>query len=198
MKSLSLLFAFALASPAFAQDPAAPDAPAPAPAATPASPAAAPTDLPPLPDPVPGGEPGELMRNQPGGRLKPAPQGESSLVPQGIVRPGERPKGRSTLRPPTTSAELTARIRFREAHSRAANDPKIQALWDESRQAPTDGHKREALRRYYTALYSRILAVDKSVAPLVEERRRVSLHRLDQTRIDPTDPLDEEHRQRRD
>jgi hypothetical protein len=197
MKLLPLLSVFAFSSLALAQDPAAPAEPAPLPATA----AAAPAELPPLPDPAPTGDPGELMRNQPGSRLKPAPQREPSLVPEGvppITRPGERPKNRSTLRPPTTSAELDARIRYRQAHSRAANEPAIQALWEESRQMPTDGQKRDALRRYYTLLYKRILSFDKGIAPLVQERQRVSLRRLDQTRIDPTDPLEEEHRQRRD
>jgi hypothetical protein len=141
------------------------------------------------------------MRNRPGSRLKPAPVRESGLVPEGIPgtsRSGDRPKNRSTLRPPTTSAELDARIRFRQAHSRAANDPAIRALWDVSRKVPTDGEKREALRRYYALLYKRILSIDRGIASLVAERQRVSLRRLDQTRIEPTDPLDEEHRLRRD
>jgi hypothetical protein len=131
--------------------------------------------------------------------MKPAPQKEEPfLIPGAIVRPQERPKTRSTLKPPTTSADLAARIRYREAHTRAANDPKIQALWEESRRVETDGQKRDSLRRYYGALYSRILALDKTVAPLVEDRRRVSLKRLEQTRIEPTDPLHAEDRLRRD
>ena len=136
------------------------------------------------------------MRNQPGGRLKPDP----TLMPERIPapKPGDRPKNRSTLKPPVTSADLDARIRFRQAHTRAANEPAIQTLWEESRRAPTDYEKRDALRRYYITLYKRILAFDNGIKPLVDERRRVSLHRLDQTRIDPTDPLDEEHRQRRE
>jgi hypothetical protein len=195
MKSLSLLIAFALSGLVVAQDPAVPETPPTAPEKPAEKPAVTPTenpaDLPPLPDPSPGGEPGELMKNQSGSRLKPAPQREPGLVPEGIVRPGERPKTRSTLKPPTTSADLAARIRYREAHTRAVNDPKIQAIWQESRQVPTDGQKRDALRRYYGALYTRILALDKTVAPIVEERRRNSLKRLDQTRVDPTDLLDE-------
>ena len=193
MKSLLLLFAFAFSGLLLAQDPAAPADLAP----LPAEPGTLP-ELAPLPDPAPAGDPSELMRNQPGSRLKPAPQREPSLVPQGVIRPGARPKNRSTLRPPATSAELDARIRYRQAHSRAANDPAIQALWEESRQVPTDGQKRDALRRYYTMLYKRILSIDKGIAPLVQERQRVSLRRLDQTRIEPTDPLEEEYRQRRD
>lgn len=188
MKFLPLLLALAVSGPALAQDSTAP-------ASAPAQPA--PAELPPLPDPAPESE-SDLMRNQPGSRLKPAPQSEPSLVPPGIVRPADRPKSRSTLKPPATSAELEARIRYRQAHSRAANEPAIQALWEESRVARTDYNKRDALRRYYTLLFDRMLRFDKTVKPLVEERRRISLRKLDQTRIEPTDPLDEEHRQRRD
>lgn len=200
MKSLPLLIAFAFTGLVMAQEPPAPDTPATEPAEKPAvKPTENPAELPPLPDPSPGGEAGELMKNQPGSRLKPAPQKEEPfLIPGAVVRPQERPKTRSTLKPPTTSADLAARIHYREAHSRAVNDPKIQALWEESRRVPTDGQKRDSLRRYYGALYSRILALDKTVAPLVEERRRVSLRRLEQTRIEPTDPLQTEDRLRRD
>ena len=123
------------------------------------------------------------------------------MVPEiipGSRRQVDRPKGRSTLRPPTTSAELDARIRFRQAHSRAANEPAIQALWQESREVPTDGQKRDALKRYYTLLYKRIISIDKGIVPLVQERQRVSMRRLEQTRIEPTDPLYEDYRPRQD
>jgi hypothetical protein len=198
MKSLSLLLAFAVSGVILAQDPV-PSEPAPAapdatkPAA--AKPEPAPAELPPLPDPAPAPEDPDLMRNQPGSRLKPEP----TLMPDRTpFRPSVRPRDSSTLKPPTTSADLDARIRFRQAHTRASNEPAIQALWQESRQAPTDYQKRDALRRYYSTLYKRIVTFDKGIKPLVDERQRVSLRRLDQTRIDPTDPLEEEHRQRRE
>lgn len=196
MKSLPLLFAFAISSFALAQDPAPTADPAAKPEAAPtqenpakADPKAVPQELAPLPDPSPG----ELPEN----RAKP----EQGLVPDGVPKTpkiDERARGRSTLKPPTTSAELESRIKFRQAHTRASNDPKIQALWEESRRAPTDYEKRDALRRYYTTLFKRMVSLDKSITPLVEERSKVALRRLDQTRIDPTDPLEEEHRQRRE
>jgi hypothetical protein len=163
------------------------------PAPKPAKPGATPADLIPLPDPGPLPE-DELLRGQPGSRLKPAPEG--ALIPnsQSAMRPGERPKNRSTLKPPTTSGELEGRIRYREARTKVASDPKVQALWEESRQARTDFEKRDALRRYYKTLYARILTMDKALAPIVEERQRTSLRRLDQTRIAPTDAQEELHR----
>ena len=87
------------------------------------------------------------------------------------------------------------RIRYREARNRAATDANVQAAWEDSREAKTDFEKREAMKRYYNTLYKKMLALDKGIAPLVKERQRVALHRLDQTRIEPTmDPFDEARR----
>ena len=195
IQSLCLLAACMVSAVALAQAPAEKEKPA---VERPAGEKPPGGELPPLPDPAPMPEE-DLIRNQPGSRIKPAPEGSPSLLPgTEKLKPGERPRGRTTLKPPTTSADLDARIRFREAHSKAAQDPAIQAMWAESRTAKTDYEKREALRRYYTALYKRVIAYDKGLGPLVAERRQLALRKLDQTRIDPTDPLDEEHRQRRD
>ncbi len=204
MKLIALVTAFAV--PVFAQE-AKPDAkPAPPADAKPAAPAQEkPPELPPLPAPSPGKSEPDLTKGQPGGRLKPASDALNPLLPDALStpkkkkedeRPGVPPKGKSTLRPPATSAELDARIRFRQAHTRVVNEPAIQSLWEASRVAPTDFEKREALKTYYTALFKKMTALDKGIATLIEERKRVALHRLDQTRIEPTDPLDEEHRMR--
>ena len=49
------------------------------------------------------------------------------------------------------------------------------------------------MKRYYNTLYKKMLALDKSIAPLVTERQRVALHRLDQTRVEPTqEPIQED------
>jgi hypothetical protein len=97
-----------------------------------------------------------------------------------------------------TANDLDLRIRFRQAQSRAAQDPVIQGAWEESRVAVTDYDKRAALKSYYQMLFKRMLALDKGIAPIVDDRQRYQLRRLEQTRIDPTDPLDEEYRLRRD
>jgi hypothetical protein len=204
MKIIAL--AIALTIPALAQDEK-PDAkPAPPTDPKPVAPAEArPAELPPLPAPSPEKENSDLLKVQPGG-VKPDPTRSNSAVPDVLAparknsgsKPGTPPKDSSTLKPPTTSAELDARIRYRQAHTRASNDAAIKALWAESRVARTDYEKRETLKAYYTALYRKMLAMDKGIATIVEERKRVALGKLSQTRIDPTDPLDEEHRQRRD
>lgn len=165
-----------------------------------------PADLPELP--APSDNP-DMTKGQPGGRLKPG--GEPQLLPDEVptnrkTNPGppipgsafERGKTRTSIKPPTTSVDLDLRIRYRQAQSKAAADPAIQAFWEESRLAVTDYAKREAMKSYYQRLFKKMLAIDKGIAPLVEDRQRYALRRLEQTRIDPTDPLDEDFRVRRE
>ncbi len=205
MKTLPLLLALAITAPAFSQDAAPAEKPSPAPAAekpapaaekpAPAKPAQSAPELPPLPDPAPGTEQADILRNQPGGRLTPAPV---PVPGSRKVSNPERIPGRTTLKPPATSEDLDRRIRYREARTRAEADPKLRAMWEESRTVATDFEKRALLKDYFKALYAKMLASDKSLEPLIELRRRVALRRLDQTRIDPTDPIEDEARIRPD
>ncbi len=105
-----------------------------------------------------------------------------------------RDKSRNTLLPPTTSADLDLRIRYRKARTVAERDPAVVAAWESSRQANTDYAKRESLKRYYDLIRKKVLSLDRSVAPLLEERHVYSTKRLDQTRVEPTDPLAEDLR----
>src|SRR6185436_5109710 len=83
-------------------------------------------DLPALP--APSDEP-DLTKGQPGARLKPSP--ERTMVPDGLTKPpkpapgttGDRGKTRTTLKPPVTATDLDLRVRYRQAHSKAASDP---------------------------------------------------------------------------
>ena len=179
----TLLFSLLLALPAFAQDAK--------PEEKPESEASKP-ELPALPAPE---DESDLLKGQPGGRLKPAPSVLPDNVPPSAKRSPEKPRTGTSLKPPTTSEDLDLRIRYREARNRAATDANVQAAWEDSREAKTDFEKREAMKRYYNTLYKKMLALDKGIAPLVTERQRVALHRLDQTRIEPTmDPFDEARR----
>ena len=177
----TLLFSLILALPAFAQDAKPEEKPAPE------KPKA---ELPALPAPD---ETPDLTTGQPGGRLKPA----ASVLPDNVPPPTknglDQPRTRTALKPPTTSADMDLRIRYRVARTRSATDPTVQAAWQDSRAAKTDYDKREALKRYYNALYKKMLALDKGIAPLVTERQSAALHRLDQTRVEPTqEPVHED------
>lgn len=177
----TLLFSLILALPALAQDAKPDEKP------EPEKPKA---ELPALPETE---DESDVLKGQPGGRLKPAPSVLPDNVPPPAKRSTEKTRTGTTLKPPTTSADLDLRIRYRQARNRSATDPAVQAAWEDSREAKTDFDKREAMKRYYTTLYKKMLALDKGIAPLVTERQRVALHRLDQTRIEPTmDPLKED------
>jgi hypothetical protein len=107
-----------------------------------------------------------------------------------------RQRGRTTLLPPVTSSDLDLRIRYRKARTFAEQDPAVVSAWEASRSAKTDYAKREALKTYYTLIQRKVLAVDRGVASVINERHNFAMRRLDQTRVEPTDPLDEDARNR--
>lgn len=107
-----------------------------------------------------------------------------------------RQQGRTTLLPPVTSTDLDLRIRYRKARTFAEQDPAVISAWQASRTAKTDYAKREALKSYYTLIRQKVLSVDRGVAPVMDERHGFSMRRLEQTRVEPTDPLDEDMRNR--
>lgn len=125
-----------------------------------------------LPDPAP-----ELIPEQP--------------MPSGTRKRGQAPKitgGKSQTE--VASEELAMRIRYRQAKTRALGDAAIQAEAENARQAKTELEKREALKRYYKLLFTRISKIDARLKKVVEERQRLALLRLEQRRLDPTQPLD--------
>jgi hypothetical protein len=89
------------------------------------------------------------------------------------------------------------RIQYRLAKNKAVRDPAVQAALDAAEKAKTDLEKREAMKRYYTLLNARILKIDGSLSKTATERKTYSTRRLDQTRIDPTEPLDPDERTER-
>jgi hypothetical protein len=90
--------------------------------------------------------------------------------------------------------ELDQRIKFRRAKTRALYDPAVQAEWNRANAARTDYEKREAMKAYYRALFNRMRRIDGSLKPRIAATEQRALHRLTQTRIDPTEPLDPEDR----
>ena len=90
--------------------------------------------------------------------------------------------------------ELQQRVRFREVKTRALKDPAVQSEWDRAQTVRTDYEKREALKSYYTRLYTRMAKIDRSLKKRIAEEQGRSLARLTQTRVDPTEPLDPQER----
>ncbi|MEK0451608.1 MAG: hypothetical protein RL088_3876 [Verrucomicrobiota bacterium] len=206
MKSLLLVL---VTAPLFAQEPApasAPAAPQPLAPAEPAKPEAAEKpSAPELPERSTAPRDDKLLDLL---RKNPTPEGRREmergprLEPKPAVKEAEKPtkadpsrdKSRNTLLPPATSTDLDLRVRYRKARTVAERDPAVVAAWEESRAARTDYAKRESLKRYYDLIRAKVLAIDRAVAPLLEERHRFSSKKLDQTRVDPTDPLAEDLR----
>ncbi len=130
----------------------------------------------------------------------PALEPEVTLIPEPVKKeekkpePVEKPEKAEKSKTAESSEELIARIHYREAYTRAQREPKVMAEWERAAKAKTDLQKREALKTYYTLLHARIVKVDPSVKKTSDLRRAASLRRLEQTRIDPTEPLDPQER----
>ena len=81
--------------------------------------------------------------------------------------------------------DIADRIKFREAKTKALKDENIQEQWELSESAKNDPDKREALKKYYTLLYAKILKIDGSIKKLVSQRLKESLKQLDQSKVRP-------------
>ena len=96
-----------------------------------------------------------------------------------------KPKSKSALPPKKKSSteqesdDLQSRIRYREAKTRALQDPKVQLEWDRAQTAKTDPEKRDALKGYYKLLCDRMVRIDSSVKPRVETLRKSLAWHLD-------------------
>ena len=123
----------------------------------------------------------------------PAAEPEVTLIPEQVPQNPKKPadmKADAKSKTEINAEELLERIHFREAQVKALRDPQVQAEWERSEKAKTDLDRREALKRYYKLLHERIVKIDRTVKKTSDTRQAAALHRLDQTRIDPTEPLD--------
>jgi hypothetical protein len=217
----ALLLAAALLAPTVhAQETPVAPAPQEPPAATevPAAPAPAPasTDLTPAKDvPLPKPESGLDLMPARDNNAAPAPL-EPALIPE-TPETIPMPEGRAVEEPKrdkadkkdkkgkekpqesvnktaAASLEMSARVRYRQIKTRALSDPAVQAEWDKAEVAHTDFEKREALKRYYTLLSSRMEKLDKSLKKEIDLRHSLILRRLKQNRLDGTEKPDRDLR----
>jgi hypothetical protein len=181
-------------------------APSPAPNLTPA----------PLPAPAPASSSSkadpalDLIPAQPG-QLTPAPAAppsQATLGPEESMlsdhaRPGEAqehnrlhrkqaaPIGASKTE--KVEQDLAELVRLRQAKTQAlVSDPSFISEYHAANERHTDLEKREALKKYYERLYTRIAKIDPGTSKLANERKTYMLHRLTQVRLTPTEALDEE------
>ena len=111
--------------------------------------------------------------------------GESlGLIPE-APQIATKPKSKSAPPPKKKSSteqesdDLQSRIRYREAKTKAMQDPKVQLEWDRAQTAKTDPEKRDALKGYYRLLCDRMVRIDSSVKPRVESLRKSLAWHLD-------------------
>lgn len=134
--------------------------------------------------------------------------GESlGLIPE-APKPTVKPKAEATApaEPKKKSStekesdDLQMRIRYREAKTRALQDPMLQQEWDRAAAAKTEESKREALKSYYKLLCDRMVKIDAAVKPRVEIFQKSLAWRLNPNArlgsktLTPTDERDEEER----
>ena len=134
---------------------------------------------------------------------------ELQLIPE-TPAPLEKPRGSAIDQPGVGKPEkvkpnktqvaaddVADRIRLRSAKTKALRNPKVQAEWESAEKARTDLERREALKRYYTLLYNCIDKTDPTLKKLTALRRVSVIRKLEQTKIDPTEPLDPDERAER-
>ncbi len=131
--------------------------------------------------------------------LMPAPTGQLAPEPLPLI-----PESPATTRKPTGSAisepakekkskteiaadEMQERIHYRQAKTKALQDPALQAEWDRAHQTRTDFARRAALKEYYVKLYGRMAKLDPSIKKRIALEQERSLHKLVQTRVAATE-----------
>ena len=117
---------------------------------------------------------------------------EPSLIPQVqttfIKPPTFTQKQERKSKTQVAEDNLTERIHFREAKTKALTDAKVQEFWRQAQVAHTDYEKRAAMQKYYTALYDRMGQIDKSFPTLLTDARHLSIARVTQGKLEPSEP----------
>ena len=122
--------------------------------------------------------PSSIERRPPATERQPSTAGSETSAP--LPQQGPELKQSKTI---ATEEDLKERIRFREVKTQALKDANVRGQWERAQAATTDPEKREVLRQYYTQLYSRMLKIDSSLAKRIEQQKKLSLGRLDQSRV---------------
>jgi hypothetical protein len=139
----------------------------------------------------------DAEKNLPSDQLASPLSPPPSLLPEGIPPSKTRPAGGrpsaggkpiAIIKPPNPAADLDLRIRYRKARNIAETNDAVRSAWDATRYRKNDDHKRRALKRYYDVLFTKMLSVDRGIAPLIEKRRTIEIAALTQKLIAPTVP----------
>lgn len=159
----------------------------------------APQDLTPAPqDLTPA--PQDLTPAVPEGAT-PLMEGEPTLTPDqidaikkplsgGVAAPMPDEARKEKAKPSRTEEaenQLDLRIRYRQAYMKVLPNADIQEFWRAAQTSRTDYEKRAWLNQFYTALYGRMEKLEPLAKILIDENRTLSLRRLVQTRVQPTE-----------
>ncbi|MEI8341986.1 MAG: hypothetical protein WCH43_10695 [Verrucomicrobiota bacterium] len=151
----------------------------------PAEPAASPTPTPTaVLDPL-STEPLQLIPDTPSTVPKPSRSSSGRSMEQPYDSAASMDDAKEKLKKSKAVADaddLKERIRFREVKTLAVKDGKVQQQWELAQTAPTTRGKTEALKQYYNLLYSRMLAMDKSLKTRIEKSKSEALTRLTLTK----------------
>ena len=106
-------------------------------------------------------------------------------------RRSEEPEKSKRSKTEIAGDDMQERIKFRELKIRAEKDPAVVAEWERAHLTKTDYERRAALTSYFKLLYGRMqkLNSDKKVGKLITVEQGRSIHRLEQTRVAPTEPF---------
>jgi hypothetical protein len=121
-----------------------------------------------------------LMPDQTPSLVKPeAPAAEPATTPE--------QKRTKTSKTEAFEQDQAEKIRFRQVHTQALADRKLEELWDKANVARKDADKRALLKEYYKLLYARMAKIDPSLKKVIDLQATTAEHRLTQSHITPTD-----------
>lgn len=118
--------------------------------------------------------------------LAPATEPEAEKTEAIEPKEAKRKAKEQSKKDQSPSAEdIKNRILFRQAETKALEDPKLHELLALAEASKTDPEKRGYLTSYYELLYSRMKQIDPSIATLIDYHLKRSLARLDQVQLRP-------------
>ena len=97
-----------------------------------------------------------------------------------------REKARKPSETQMEAEKQRQRTLLRQTRTKAERNAAVREAWDQAEAASTDAERRYALKQYYNRLYDQILKLEGSLKGEVEDRRKQSLSRLEQTRLRPS------------
>ncbi len=115
------------------------------------------------------------------------------LIPESPL-PANKPKPQPVVPKKKSSTEqaaddLQTRLRYRDAKTKALQDPRLQQEWERAHATKTEPARREAMKSYYTMFCDRMIRIDPGVKTQVEALRKSLAWRFTSTITTATKPV---------